>query len=360
MLTVIKHQPDTPRLTRDPQPALINCSNGMLDWRTGKLLDHAPAYLSTVQLPVEYHSGAKCPAFDTFLEQVMPDAAAVDFIWWVIAYMLYSGNPFHVAFLFFGKGRNGKGTLIRVLKALLGVRNISDTALHDLVENRFRAATLYGKLANLAGDLDARFIQNTATFKMITGGDAIQAEHKYGAAFDFTPWATPIYSANKAFGSSDSSVGWTSRWVVIPFPNDFTNRPDRDLDAKLQAAGELRGILAKAVTRLPALMAAGKLPEPASIAQAKETFIRESDSIRSWIDENWVMESDAWIDRKMLYDAYRDSVDGTGAKLLSAREFYNRVSQMGGITERKRHGDRGFLGIRRKTWRDKEAAENDD
>ena len=73
--------------------------------------------------------------------------------------------------------------------------------LHELAENRFRTATLFGKLANLAGDLDSRWLTNTATFKAITGGDAIQGEYKYGAVFDFQPWALPFYSANKAFGS---------------------------------------------------------------------------------------------------------------------------------------------------------------
>lgn len=345
-LTVIKYQPDTPRLTRDPQPALINVANGMLDWRTGTLSEHSPDYLSTVQLPVEFHPDAQCPAFDEFLTQVMPDAAAVEFMWDVIAYLLYSGNPFHIAILFHGNGRNGKGTLIRVLKALLGTRNISDAALHDLVENRFRTATLYGKLANLAGDLDARFVTNTAIFKMVTGGDSIQAENKFGHPFDFTPWATPVYSANKPFGSSDSSEGWTSRWVIVPFPHSFTDKPDRELDDKLQSAGELRGILRKAVERLPALMARGKLPEPPSVAEAKSDFIRASDSVRSWVDEDCVLEPDAWTYRSSLYNTYKTAMFGSGAKLLSDREFYNRLGQIGGITERKSHGTRGFVGIR--------------
>ena len=103
------------------------------------------------------------------------------FIWELIGYTLYSGNPLHVAILLYGKGRNGKGTLIRVLKALLGDRNCSAVGLHELAENRFRAATLYGKLANLAGDLDSKWLENTAHFKTITGEDGIQGEHKYGA-----------------------------------------------------------------------------------------------------------------------------------------------------------------------------------
>ncbi len=61
-----------------------------------------------------------------------------------------------------------------MLKRLLGERNCSDATLHSLVENRFAAATLYGKLANLAGDLDSKWLESTATFKAITGGDSLQ------------------------------------------------------------------------------------------------------------------------------------------------------------------------------------------
>ena len=47
------------------------------------------------------------------------------------------------------------------------------------------------------------------------------------------------------------------RWVVVPFPNSFTGREDRDLDAELQTDAELRGVMARGIAALPALMARG-------------------------------------------------------------------------------------------------------
>jgi P4 family phage/plasmid primase-like protien len=226
--------------------------------------------------------------FETFLTQVLPPDCYTPtkdspqgFIWELIGYTMYSGNPLHIAILLRGIGRNGKGTLIRLLKALLGGHNTSAVGLHDLTENRFRTATLYGRLANLAGDLDSKWINDTAAFKAITGGDTVQAEHKYGAVFDFTPWALPIYSANKPFGSADSSEGWHARWVVVPFPNSFLHAEDRNLDAKLQTEAELRGVMARGIRALPALMTRGWLPEPESVTEAKEAFIVASDAIRA-------------------------------------------------------------------------------
>jgi putative DNA primase/helicase len=351
-LDMIRYSDSTPRITRDPLPEWINAANGMIRWRDGTLHPHSPDHRSTVQLPVDYQPDAECPAFQRYLAEVLPPDCyePIDggpgFIWELIGYALYSGNPLHVAVLLHGNGRNGKGTLIRLLKRLIGDRNCSTVTLHELVENRFRAATLYGKLANLAGDLDARWLDNTASFKSITGGDTIQGEYKYGAVFDFHPWALPVYSTNKPFGAADSSEGWVARWVVVPFPQSFLGRENRNLDAQLQTDAELRGVLRRAVAALPALMARGRLPEPKSVHEAKQEFVTSSDAVRSWLDEECALDPDAWTDRAGLYRAYCCHTDSNGGKRLSAREFYARLGQINGIHAHRRTEGRGFRGVR--------------
>lgn len=359
VLDLIRFSPNVADITCDPVPRYINVPNGMVDWKTGELLPHSPDYLSTVQLPVHYDPGAACPEFDKFLAQVLPDDC-IEFIWEVIGYAMYSGNPLQIAILLHGIGRNGKGTLIRVLSALLGKRNCSAVGLHELTENRFRTATLYGKLANLAGDLDSKWIENTAAFKAITGGDVVQAESKYGAPFDFTPWALPIYSANRPFGSADSSEGWVARWTIIPFPQDFLGKEDRGLDARLQADGELRGIMRKGIAALPALMKRGRMLTPDSVAKAKAAFVVASDTVRSWIDEACVIDADAWTNRTQIYNAYKQHAFLEGAKPLSANGFYNRAVQIRGVRNAKRQGENGLSGIRLRTPADAVHDDDDD
>jgi putative DNA primase/helicase len=345
--TIAKHLASCAHITDEPLADYINVVNGMVRWDSGQILPHDPAHLSTVQLPVEYVPGATCPRFEKFLREVLPaDLVDSGFIWELIGYTLYSGNPLHVAVLLFGKGRNGKGVLIRVLKELLGERNISAVTLHELTENRFRVATLYQKLANLAGDLDSKWLENTALFKKITGHDTLQGEYKYGAAFNFDPWALPFYSANKAFGSPDSSEGWVARWIVVPFPNSFLGREDRTLDVKLTSESELRGILARAVAALPALMARGNFADLISLQEAKQAFVLASDAVRAWLDECAEIEPSAWTPRFDLYRAYRQHTMPDGGKQLGAREFYNRVEQVQGVVSAVRQGTRGFGGVR--------------
>ena len=165
------------------------------------------------------------------------------------------------------------------------------------------------------------------------------------AAFDFSPWALPFYSANRAFGCPDSSEGWVARWVVVPFPNSFFGSEDRQLDERLQTESELRGVLAKAVESLPALMARGRLPEPDSVREAKSQFVAAADAVRAWVTARCTFDPDEWIPRTKLYRAYVNDEDEGGGKRLSPHEFYNRVGQIGGIRAAIRDGVRGFAGI---------------
>lgn len=345
VLDMIKYTPGILRITCDPVPDYVNVRNGMVDWRKEKLLPHDPKYCSTVQLPVTYDPNANCPEFDQFLADVLP-ADCIAFMWELIAYTIYSGNPFHIAVMLYGKGRNGKGTLMRVLKALLGARNTSSVTLYELMDNRFRSATLYGKLANLAGDLDGRWLDNTAIFKALTGGDTIQGEIKHGAIFDFSPWALPFYSMNKPFSSADSSEGWWARWIVVPFPNSFVGKENRTLDNVLQTDAELSGILTHALRVLPALMKRGRLSEPESVRQAKKGFIASSDTLRHFVSENCELDPNAWTERGNLYRAYSRHAAENGAKQMSNREFYNRIEQIGGVSEKRKTDGRGFQGIK--------------
>jgi phage/plasmid-associated DNA primase len=50
-----------------------------------------------------------------------------------------------------GPDRNGKGTLLRLITALLGKRSISNVNLQELVADKFAKADLYGKMANIGG-----------------------------------------------------------------------------------------------------------------------------------------------------------------------------------------------------------------
>jgi hypothetical protein len=103
---------------------LVNVRNGMLDWATGVLKPHDPTFLSTTQLPVEWDPAARVRG-STVGGSGGAAMGVVPRLWEVVGYMLLPGNELQKAVLLYGPGGNGKGTLIRVLKHLIGSWNCS-------------------------------------------------------------------------------------------------------------------------------------------------------------------------------------------------------------------------------------------
>lgn len=340
---------EAPLITGDPVPEWINFRNGLLDWKTGELHPHTPDVLSTVQLAVNWQPDATCPRFDQFLSEVVP-ADMVPVVWELIGYLMYSGNPLHKAVMLMGTGRNGKGTFLRAITALLGARNLTAASLHDLTTNRFATASLYGKLANIAGDIDATYLESTAIFKAITGQDQISAEHKGRDRFQFTPWAVPVFSANEIPPSADTTTGYLSRWLPIPFPNSFLGREDRNLDTKL--AAELPGVAAKAVPALRRLLARGEFERPPSLMTALDEFARRVDQVRAWLADCCEPipppphdpATTPFVTRTTVYEAYRRWCHRDGHRPLAAAKFYDRLAAAG-ATPVKVKGVRGFRGV---------------
>jgi putative DNA primase/helicase len=266
----------------------------------------------------------------------------------VVGYSLFAGNPLRVAVLLLGPGCNGKSVLLSVIKTLLGPVNVSAIPLQMLSESRFASAELFGKLANICGDLDARTIKQTDVFKMITGGDAITAERKYCSAFTFTPFALQIFSANEAPFSSDQTQAWFDRWLVIPMEKRIPeDQVDPHLTAKLTTPRELEGLLVKAINGLGRLMERGRFERPGSIEQAGSEYRERLDTVQGFVNEECTLVVGAWTSRADLYSAYRAWVTDGGRFPLSRPAFHDHLRRgfHGQVEQRTRHGARGWGGI---------------
>lgn len=334
-----------PTVEAQPCTSVLNVANGLLDWRTGTLRPHDPEVVSTVQTPVRWNPDATCPAIDAFLAEVLPPDA-IRLVLEVVAYVLYPGNPLRRAVLLLGPGRNGKSVLLAILRKLIGEANVSAVPLQSLAENRFAASELFGRLANISGDLDARAIRNTDLFKMATGNDAILAERKYGAPFSFVPFATFVFAANEAPISSDQTDAWFDRWLVIPLDNRIPDeKVDPMLPARLTTAAELSGLLAKAVPALRDLMRRGRFVLPGSVEAAGERYRSKLDTVRGFVAEMCSLHPAAWVPRPMLYRVYRTWATDSGRMPVSVEKFNEHLRQGFSVEESTRRGVRGWAGV---------------
>lgn len=328
----------------------INFLNTMIDWSdplAPREVPHDPEFLSTVQLPVVWRPGeTDCSEFEAFIEQALPidDRQRV---WEILGYLMMSGNPLQKLFLLTGGGGNGKGVLLAVIHGLLGRRNVSSIPLGDFAESQFATAEIFGKLANICGDIDATFLERTGQIKALSGEDEIKGERKFGNPFYFEFWGKGLFSANAIPASADSSRGWTRRWELLRFPYE-PSKPDRTLKSRLTTPESLQAIAVRAVLALAELMGRGEFLHGENAREAQREFAKRSNRVLAWVDEEAHADRTAVYERKVLYTSYRswEHSENPGGRPLSANGFYERLAQVPGVRATFSKGRRRIWGLR--------------
>jgi P4 family phage/plasmid primase-like protien len=295
---------DAPLLWERPPIDRVNVLNGILDVNTRSLSPHSPDFLSPVQLSVAFDPTARCPGWDQFIRSVFPgDSEAI--AWEIPAWLMVPDTSIQRAVLLLGDGANGKSTYLRGILAFLGKHNVAAVSLHKLENDRFSAARLIGRLANICPDLPSTDLTGTSVFKAITGGDALMAEYKFKDSFEFIPYARLVFSANHPPKSQDASPAFFRRWLVVPFERPFVagdrgTIPSDRLDAILSDPVELSGLLNKTLEALPAIRARG-LSESDSTRRATDEFRQATDPLAVWLDRFTVLRNDAVTPQDQLY-----------------------------------------------------------
>ena len=88
-----------------------------------------------------------------------------------------------------GKGDNGKSVLLNLIESFLGAENVSHVSLKDMNEDRFAKAELFGKMANICGDLESHKILDISAFKQLSSGDTLERRKRIKIRFisEITP-----------------------------------------------------------------------------------------------------------------------------------------------------------------------------
>lgn len=234
-------------------PYIINVRNGLYNVLENKLTEHNSEYLSTVQLAVDYTPSADCPRFKQFLHEALDDEQVI-LIQEMLGYFLIPVNRAQKSFVIVGEAGAGKSKLLLVLNdILLGKENVSNVSWQSLNE-RFKTAELFGKLANIFADLPTKNIDDNGIFKALVGEDYLTVERKNKNPFSFQPYARLLFSCNKIPRNyDDKSEGFYRRLIIVRF-NHAVPEEKRDPDLLEKFRMESDGIFLFALEGLRRLM----------------------------------------------------------------------------------------------------------
>ena len=330
-----------------PQPPhIINMKNGLFDLNTWELGPHTPDIFSVSQIPVAYNppiakvEGAKCPAITKFISEIL-DEKDIPAILELFGYCIFPDYPIHKTFVFQGEGRNGKTTILNLLRAFIGDDNCSTVALQQLSDaNRFAKADLFGKLANIYDDLPDTALRDTGTFKMATGQSKIRAEFKFKDGFDFRNYAKMIFSCNRLPLNPDDTDAMYARFYIIEFTRQFLGeKADKELIKKLTTKEELEGLLLVALKYLKSLTERGEFSNTPTIEEMRRKYTILSDSVGAFVDDCLETDSDADETKTLLYSAYTSYCREKHYRIVNDNTFHKRLKALCDVeTSKKKIG----------------------
>ena len=201
----------------------IAFKNGIYDIATDQLEPFSADKVMTNKINWNYNVNAYSKLVDNVLNSIACNDPKVRLLLEeVIGYTFYRRNELRKAFLLKGKRHNGKSTFIDMVAHILGEDNISSLDLNDL-SHEYKAAGLFGKLANLGDDIEDEFIPSAGIFKKVVSGDRMNANIKFAAPIEFNPYCKLIFSGNTIprLGRGRDSDAIIDRLIIVPFNASF-------------------------------------------------------------------------------------------------------------------------------------------
>ncbi len=120
-------------------------------------------------------------------------------------------------FIFVGGGGNGKGTLLQIIKGILGYHNVSGMDIKQLSDDRY-LPSLKGKLANLGDDIQDQAIndRDMKILKNITTCDYFNTRELYESSVSMYFTATLIFTSNHLIKSFEKGKSYKRRVMWLP------------------------------------------------------------------------------------------------------------------------------------------------
>jgi putative DNA primase/helicase len=335
--------------------AVIPMRNGLLDVREKTLLPADPRLFIQYAVPFDFNAGAPKPAsWLDFLEQLWPgDSESIELLQEWFGYCLTPRTEQQKALLMVTPKRGGKGTIARVLTAMVGVSNVASPTLSSL-GMPFGLQPLIGK--NLAVISDARLGGPADVWVVaenvlrITGEDRISIPRKFLPDFSATLPTRIMVLSNEAPRFNDGSGALPSRFLVLLGQASFYGREDPKLTGKLLA--ELPGILKWSLDGLDRLIKRGRFVQPASADDVVEQIELLAAPVRAFLGEVCTTDDpSAEVSPAALYRCWKEWCERNGYEHPGNAQTFGRNLRAAfpplRMAQRRQDGDREryYVGI---------------
>lgn len=334
-----------PRITVDVEkwdqdPYLIGVLNGVVDLRTGELLQGRPDLYITKRAPVAYTRGMTNMRWQEFLDFATGgDKEYQNWIQRAAGYSLTGLSRYDILFLVYGPAGSGKNTLVEAIVKCLGSSQYAfplDSSVLALDGGSSRSTDLYhwaemrGRRMVWVDELpdNERIKENSV--KKLTGSSEISARSPGEKPFTFASQAKLWITTNHRPIITDDAM-WRR---IRPIP--MTNVPEKaDPNLKeyiFDPDGALPAVLSWAVEgAIKVLGSANRdgLGWCKVVSQAADMYRKNEDRLALFLEEETMKSEGSSITIKQLFFIYRAWSEDRGERPMTQIAFDRKLRERG-------------------------------
>ena len=276
-------------------------------------------------IPVEWDDGSYVPPAATLAwlrratttEDESPDAAEAhhraDWLMAAVGQVLTERPEDEVIWVLIGAGRRGKGTFLRLVKALVGGSSYECSGPEELAD-RFAMSHLETSRVLAITDAPPPNLKDRDTkkgvgrIKAMSGGDQVRCEQKHGAARSVRLRCIVMVASNDvpAWASSASDLdAWMGRMRVSEWSGPMPSQRVPNYYKRLIAADGLPNIARYTVEQYRRLLR-GDLTEPPEWEEARAQVLKSGiDPLERWASECLTRSASAFTPTADLTDHCR-------------------------------------------------------
>lgn len=322
-----------PQVWIDKQPGdvaaheIVAFQNGFLHHPSRSLLPSTDRLFCVSSLDFDYDPGAREPTeWLKFLHSLWPDdPESISTLAEMFGYLLTDDTSQQKMFMLIGPPRCGKGTILRILEALVGYANRVSPSLASL-GTQFGLQPLIGKRLAMISDarLSGRADQQPIVENLlrISGEDTITIDRKNMTAWSGKMAIRFVLASNELPAFSDASAALANRFLPFKFNTSFLGKEDHGLTSRLLK--ELPGIVIWALEGLARLNQRGYFQRPTSADELASDLVDQTSPIRAFVDEMCVVNDIVQVDRDELFKAWKKWCEAQGRDHAGTKVSFGR------------------------------------
>jgi len=293
------------RVGRENQPRIppktwLQFRNKIYDISSGQIIEATAEYFITNPIPWNVGDISDTPTMDNIFTEWV-GINHVETLYEILAYCLLPDYPLHRIFCLVGSGMNGKSKFLELLSRFVGEMNVTSSELDTLLTSRFEVTRLHKKLVCQMGETDFSTMKKTSMLKKLTGQDTIGFEYKNKDPFEGHNYAKILVATNNLPITEDKTRGFYRRWLIIDFPNEFTEK--KDILSKIPN-DEFNQLAKKSIGILSKLLKKREFKNEGTLEQREKRYEEKSNIVKRFIKERCEISIDVEISFAEFYAAF--------------------------------------------------------